>query len=107
MFGYGTVAVDQHRDMADVLEPMIESDHEVATFGVLESSWVFYAKRRIFELAPDQNPKHPTSLSRQKNWKPKPWVTPESFASTERGLILTTDDLVDTLLRRLPSYTIR
>ena len=106
MFGFGTVAVDQHRDMADVMTPMIDSESEVATFGVLESSWVFYANRRLFELAHDNNPNHPTSIERAKNWKPKPWVTPESFARNEGGLILTTDQKVESLLSRLPNYRI-
>ncbi len=106
MFGLGTGAVDRHRDMANVMTPMIDSESEVATFGVLESSWVFYAKRRLFELAPDNNPLHPTSLERDKNWKPKPWVTPESFAKKEGGLILTTGEKVESLLERLPEYSI-
>ena len=106
MFGFGTVAVDQHRDMANVLDPMIQSDSEVATYGVLESSWVFYAKRRIFELAMDHNPAHPTSIHRDKSWKPKPWVTPEAFAANEGGYILTTNEQVDSLLERIPEYAI-
>lgn len=106
MFGLGTVAVDRHRDMSQVMKPMIESSQEVATFGVLESSWVFYAKRRIFELAPDGNPLHPTSIEREKNWKPKPWVTPEAFAQNEQGLILTTEEKLKPLLEHLPGYTV-
>lgn len=104
MFGFGTVAVDQHRNMASVLEPMIQSNSEVATYGVLESSWVFYAQRPIYELAMDDNPDHPTSLHRDKNWKPKPWVTPEAFAENERGYILTTNEQVESLLERVPGY---
>lgn len=106
LFGFGTVAVDQHRDMANVLDKMTTADTEVATYGVLESSWVFYAKRRLFELAMDDNPKHPTSIQRTKNWKPKPWVTPEVFANTEQGLILTTNEQSSALLQRLPHYEI-
>lgn len=106
MFGFGTVAVDRHRDMANVLDPMIQSDSKVATFGVLESSWVFYAKRPIYELAMDHNPDHPTSLHRDKSWKPKPWVTPEAFAENEGGYILTTNEQVDALLERVPGYQI-
>lgn len=106
MFGFGTVAVDQHRDMANVLDPMIQSESEVATYGVLESSWVFYAKRRIFELAMDHNPNHPVSIHRDKSWKPKPWVTPEAFAANEGGFILTTNEQVDSLLERIPGYSV-
>lgn len=106
VFGFGTVAIDRHRDMASVLEPMQASTSEVATFGVLESSWVFYSDRRLFELAPDTHPKLPKSLKRKKHWKPKPWVSPETFAANEGGLILTTDEKVETLLRRLPDYEI-
>lgn len=107
-FGLGTVWVDQHRQTSEVLDIMSESTDEVATFGCLESSWVFYSNRRIFELAREpQNSDGHSRVDREKNWHPKPRMTPEQFASQEAGLVLTTVGQVEHLLSRLPGYEIK
>ncbi len=105
LFGFGTTAVDSHRTTSVVLDFLKQSDREikVASFHTLESSWVVYAKRPIFELAHSANPTG-LKLERDRFWKPKPCITPEEFSRLQpTAFYLTTNEHVDELLTRLPA----
>lgn len=98
MFGLGTGLVDQHRQTEELWAAACRQspDAELATFRCLESSWVFYARRPIYELEPDPK-RAAATLERAKPWEKKPWVTPQTFATNRNGLILTTDEHVEEL----------
>lgn len=105
-FGFGTTAVDAHRLTSAVLEPIRQADPEVkvASFRTMESSWVVYSGRPIFELAssPDSSQ---NDLEQDRFWKRKPRITPEAFSRLEPdAYYLTTNQHVDELLDRLPDH---
>ena len=106
-FGVGTVAVDSTRTTNLVLDKVRQagSDQPVATFHCLESSWVFYSEKPIFEL--NRNPAAGGSeemLERELFWKKKPEVSPEKFASSHpNAMFITTDEHLDALLKKLPA----
>ncbi len=104
-FGFGTVVVDQHQESQQILNHIANSDSDVpiATFGCLESSWVFYAQQPIFELSADvrRNRWHD---NRQHNWHRKTWPSPEQFTDAHpNAMIITTNDRLKELQVRLPS----
>ncbi|MCH2181670.1 MAG: glycosyltransferase family 39 protein [Mariniblastus sp.] len=105
-FGFGTTAVDAHRLTSTVLEPIRQADPavSVASFQVMESSWVVYSGRPIFELA-SSNEATGRNLERDRFWQRKPRITPEEFSQLEPGAFyLTTNQHVDELLARLPDH---
>jgi 4-amino-4-deoxy-L-arabinose transferase-like glycosyltransferase len=106
MFGVGTVAVDSTRQTHLILDEvkMAAEDNNVATYHCLESSWVFYAQRPIYELhRGERNEATPNNLDREAFWKKKPVVSPEDFvAAKPNAMFITTDEHVDELLSRLP-----
>ena len=104
-FGFGTLLVDSHRMTSVVLTPIEQAQPEikVAGFHTMESSWVVYSKRPIFELAHTSTPSGQT-LHRDQFWKTKPRLTPEEFSQLQPDAIyLTTNEYVDELLSRLPA----
>ncbi len=107
MFGIGTVAVDSTRQTEIVLNDVKQNaiDAPVATYHCLESSWVFYAERPIFELhRGERSPETPTSLSRKAYWKKKPVIPPEDFVATApNAIFITTDEHAEELVGRLPA----
>ena len=50
LFGFGTVSLDDEQQSHLVLGEL-ENDTVIASFGCLESSWVFYSGQPIFEIA--------------------------------------------------------
>ncbi len=108
MFGFGTVAVDSSRQTDVVLTPlkMAPPGQAIAAFGCLESSWVFYSEKTIYEL--DCRPKASETrhnLERISNWEPKPRICPESFVAIHpQALFVTTDENLEQLKQRLPDY---
>ena len=107
MFGICTVAVDSTRQTHLVLNEVRNGSTEdaVATYHCLESSWVFYAQRPIFELHRGRKSiDTPETLDREAFWKKKPVVTPEDFiAAAPNAMFITTDKHAEELLSRLPS----
>ena len=104
-FGFGTLLVDSYRMTSTVLTPvqLAQPQVKVAGFHTLESSWVVYSKRPIFELAHASTPTGQT-LNREHFWKTKPRLTPEEFSQFQPDAIyLTTNEYVDELLSRLPT----
>ena len=107
MFGVGTVAVDSTRQTQLVLNEIKrqESDVAVATYHCLESSWVFYARRPIYELHRGENSTAVAkSLERDESWKKKPVISPEDFvAENPLSVFITTDEFSEELVGRLPA----
>lgn len=104
LFGFGTVAVDAERKTELVLQSVRESDRDtkLATYRCLESSWVVYGQRPIYELDPSSQPTG-LDLQREAFWETKPRLTPEEFARLEpQAIYLTTDEHVEELQTRLP-----
>lgn len=58
MFGFLTVQVSRHQENRAMLETIFKhnSDPAIASYGTLESTWVFYAKRPITEFALSAEP---------------------------------------------------
>jgi len=107
LFGFGTVSVGKEQTSRVVLDA-IESDVPVASFGGLESSWVFYAGRPIYELSQESSGSLASNdsswLERSGFWKPKARPSLAQFLLTyPEGAILTTEDYREELERRLPS----
>ena len=106
MFGVGTVAVDSTRQTQLVLNKVKNqnADVPVATYHCLESSWVFYAERPIFELHRGEKLAETAgSLNREAFWQKKPVISPEDFvAEKPDAIFITTDEHADELISRLP-----
>ncbi len=106
LFGYGTVSVGKEQTSRVVLD-LIEKDVAVASFGTLESSWVFYAGQPIYELSQEPSGKSEFKdrswLERGGFWKVKHRPSLEQFLSRyPTGGILTTENYQDELEKRLP-----
>lgn len=104
LFGFGTQAVSGYQTGPDFFQVLKNQDLPipVATYRCMESSWVVYANRPIFELA-QAAPSGEEFFHRENWWDPKPRVTPETFVNTYGSAIfITTDEHVEELQRRLP-----
>ena len=105
LLGAGAASVGKQNRMA--LSDLIrhQPNAEVATYGVLESSWVYYSGTRIVELRTDgeEEPNADAKLKQRKFWQRKPWLSPDQFAgSSDAGLIITTEEKWPELKKRLP-----
>lgn len=123
MFGVGTVAVDSTRQTDLLLNQikLADTSSEIATYHCLESSWVFYGRKPIYELermdqninkmAPESEPRldemeiaASKQLERDYFWQKKPVVSPQAFATARpNAMILTTDEHAELLLAKLPA----
>ncbi len=104
VFGFGTTVVDKHRKSNDLLLQVADqqSTSAVATFGCLESSWVYYGGRPIYELAP-QDQRGDWKDNRKNEWDRKQWPSPEQFTATHPdSMIITTRENLEELQARLP-----
>lgn len=102
LFGLGTGSLSLAQNNRLILDRIakLPPDVAVASYKCLESSWPFYSGRTIYETSKNASAQ---SLKRDKNWKPKPVTSPESFASQhQRCVFITTDEFSDELLTRLP-----
>lgn len=107
IFSFGAPFVDSHREESRILARIAESPSPVcATFGCLESSWVFYVGKPIYELTPALQTS-PWQESRKHDWLKKNWPSPEQFsAAYPDALIITTDVQLAELQSRLPDYEV-
>lgn len=107
-FGVGTVAVDSARETHVVLDAIKDAqpNRKVATFHCLESSWVYYSRRPIYELRRDDDKDVAVqTVQRQRWWDRKPEISPEDFAAQHPdSLFVTTDEHIADLLARLPDH---
>jgi 4-amino-4-deoxy-L-arabinose transferase-like glycosyltransferase len=104
MFGFGTVAVDTHQQHQLVLNKVAEANEGqfVAAYRSLESSWVYYSAKPIYECSVDESVADP-GLDRKRPWNKKPRATPETILATQpNAMFITTDEHLDELKERLP-----
>lgn len=116
-FGFGTVSIDREQENHLVLK-CIDADerNSIASFGCLESSWVYYGGQEIRELSTGAKgslgfdsidttgtDKAATQTTR-KFWQYKPRISVEAFLeeSNSNAMFLTSSDHVDELKKRLP-----
>ncbi len=106
LFGFGTVSLDAEQQSHKLLR-RLGVGTKVATYGVLESSWVFYAKRPLVELqvveqdAPQW--KRRVIGEREKFWQSKPQPTVAAFVkSNPDAMLITTDEHLDSIRAQLP-----
>ena len=83
---------------------MADGSTEIATYHCLESSWVFYGQKPIYELLRNDSPlPEGERLERNDFWQKKPIVSPQAFVQARpNAMILTTDEHVESLLGKLP-----
>lgn len=109
-FGFGTARVDDARDSDKVLASLSDENQQVtlASYGCLESSWVYYSGGPIYELSftpHNASTESHTLNAVRKSWKPKPRCSPEAFAAHHPDAVyITTDEHIDSLLERLPEH---
>ncbi len=106
LFGFGTVAVDSAQRSQVVLNHVaVADDHQiVASYRGLESSWVFYAQKPIYECFSQTENQQVESLSRSKWWGRKPRVSPETISRLHSSaMFITTDEYVGELKSKLPN----
>ena len=105
LFGIGTVAIDRYQHSAAVLQPIARSSPEqlVASYRSLESSWIYYGGKPIYECLAGTDETSPGTLTKQHWWQPKPRLTASELASIDpRVVFLTTDEHVEELQLQLP-----
>jgi len=108
LLGAGAASIGKQNRMAQMtLTEIIRQapSAEVATYGCLESSWVYYGENPIVELRTDdqEEPKADAKLLNRKFWQRKPWLSPGQFTEiSSQGLIITTDEKWPELKKRLP-----
>ncbi|HJN08201.1 MAG TPA: glycosyltransferase family 39 protein [Pirellulaceae bacterium] len=90
MFGFVTVQVSRHQENRVVLETIFKQNQEpaIASYGCLESTWVFYAKQPITEFA----------------WAAEPDAELAEFIeNNSQACFITTDRFLPQLESQLPS----
>ncbi len=105
LVGVGAASVGSQNRMALAEFIRQQPKVEVASFGCLESSWIYYSGTRIVELRIDDNEDEAAveKLQRREFWQPKPRLSPNQFANVNRdGLIVTTAEKWPELKKRLP-----
>ncbi len=106
LFGFGTVAVDRHQQNDRILARIAASDSRapVAAFECLESSWVFYGRRPIYELTETRR-SGAWQDARVNAWQKKDWPSPEQFVTAHpSAMIITTSESLAKLQGRLPAH---
>jgi 4-amino-4-deoxy-L-arabinose transferase-like glycosyltransferase len=109
LFGFGTVAVNSVQDNQSVLRHVVAANEGqvIASYRSLESSWVYYGKKPIYECSIPQDTVDERSatetLSRHHWWHPKPRISPEAMLRLHPSvLFITTDEHYPELKKRLP-----
>lgn len=103
LFGFATATVDRLGSSEGLWRVARAADPQakLATYRCLESSWVFYTRRPIWELSVEAETDVQT-LARSQDWHRKPRLTPEDFLlASPDCLIVTTDEHLAELQARL------
>lgn len=105
LFGVVADRVDSHQQIDHILGAISKRDARtrIASYGLLEPSWVFYSGQSIDELSvsADQSPS-PAWLERHGKWIRKPVLCVEDILKrTEPYLIITSDEYLPRLEREL------
>ncbi len=104
LFGFGTVLVDSHRQTDRILSRVAANQASpcVAAWGCLESSWVFYGGKPIYELTSERQ-SMAWRESQRNPWQKKDWPSPEQFvAAHPSAMFITTSERWRELAERLP-----
>ncbi len=106
LFGVAAVRVDRHQRNDVIIEAIAaRGPHvDVACYGVLEPSWVFYGHRPIDELiVKDVRVPNPTWIETDGKWVQKPELSVSDFLlRSEDGLIITLEHYWPQLQKELP-----
>ena len=86
-----------------------ENGQAIASYGCLESTWVYYVDRPIYEISMEPVLPESRALDREKDWKPKPRVGVNEFlAQRPNAMFITTDEHLEVLKSELPvGYEVR
>ncbi|MEO8494233.1 MAG: glycosyltransferase family 39 protein [Planctomycetota bacterium] len=111
VFGVALVRIDSHQENQRLFEAVAShsSNPALASFGCLESSWVFYAKRPIVQLLEveprDQPPNAVVGVQkREKPWRPLPKTDVQTFfTENEEPFLITTASHLPKLRASLPA----
>ncbi len=104
-FGFGTVMVDSHQmshlifDKANEVAP----EAPMAGYKCLESSWVVYANRPIFEMEPVNSGIQKVDTQREKFWKDTPHIPVQQFFDENTdGLLVTRSEYFEEIKHLIP-----
>jgi hypothetical protein len=105
VFGLAAHRASDERRIEAALAASVEELHgaPIATYRCLESSWIFYTRQPIWELATDDMSAS-SNLERGRPWDSKPRVAPATFALLHPNAVLvTTNEHWNELESRLPT----
>ncbi len=103
LFGFGTIAVDRTQQAERLIEPIRARGTPVAAFRCLESSWIFYSRTPIRELATEKSNSNP-SIQLESSRPQKRQMSPAEFvAQNPNACIITTDEALVELKTQLPA----
>ena len=103
LFGYATGQIANLQNNQNILSHVraLPSDAKLASYGCLESSWVYYAGRPVYELDPDETATEP--IADRKFWQPKPRLSVRQFTAVNPDSpLITTAEALPALERQLP-----
>ena len=92
LFGWGTTRLDREQQSHHILQPVRNSQLPLATWGCLESSWVFYSGKPITELELPATP--PVAESASAPFPPK---NPNAFGVASPATSPQTGGILGTL----------
>jgi 4-amino-4-deoxy-L-arabinose transferase-like glycosyltransferase len=98
VFSFGSVAVDRHQHVDELLSVLSDQPNvRLASYGKLESTWVYYSGHPIFEI--DPSVQGATTLERKNSWDLKPRPTLQTFLQAPgEPFVVTTADQVAGLI---------
>jgi hypothetical protein len=107
VFAVAAPTVDRHQKSHVLLEAIPRPDSvQLAAFGCLEPSWVFYNGKPIEELKANPGFSSHAWQQVQGAWQPKNQFTAESFVQHHpRPYIITSNEQMEFLEQRLPGQT--
>jgi 4-amino-4-deoxy-L-arabinose transferase-like glycosyltransferase len=105
--GFVADRVSQRQERHRLLAPLYDrgADARLASFGLLEPSWVFYGGRPVDELlTSDEQPSIRSWIEVDRRWLPKPAMrVADVVAGGDDWLIITSDEHIERLLSHLPN----
>ena len=107
LFGFATLEIDRHQNNQKLLSHFREANPQtgIASFGSLESTWVFYGRRPIHELV--ESSSDGMNQNRTSFWQTKPKLTPQQFLQQHHvTLIIAAENDVDRLRLALPGASL-
>ena len=98
--------VSRHQENGQLLTTVNQHGNDVrlASFGLLEPTWVFYGRRPVHELHPSGERKWIGNwIEVNRVWRPKPALgVADVLAAPDDWLIITSDDHLEKLTAKLP-----